>query len=91
MRYNQIHTKSIFEDEHKNILDPKKDPHRSVILKVGDLANKYKCSFGIIQDALNAGIKKELHNIHNCRLDDFKSAESKVIKNLNNDLTYYEN
>lgn len=56
-----------------------------LILKIGDLAEKYKCSLMMVEMALKQGIREELKNIK-----DFKAAKLAALKNINKKLDYYK-
>ena len=55
------------------------------ILKISDLAEKYKCSLGMIEIELKRGI-----NIEMTKGNNFKSAKLVALKNINNNLNYYK-
>ena len=57
----------------------------NLIIKIGDLAEKYECSLGMIEIELRRGIKAEMADE-----EDFMKAKDAALKNLNKSLDYYK-
>jgi hypothetical protein len=74
MRFNDLSIKLIEQVEIENKL----------IINIGALAEKYKCSLGMVEQELKKGIRKEIILSKN-----FKTAKLKALKNINKDLFYY--
>lgn len=74
MRFNDLGIKLVEEAKVENKL----------IIKIGDLAEKYECSLGMVEQELRKGIEKEITVFEN-----FGTAKLKALKNINKDLFYY--
>jgi hypothetical protein len=61
-----------------------------LIITIGELAEKYKCSLNMIELAIKNGIDKELSSNKNYTINEFRIAKKKVLKNINKDLDYYK-
>jgi hypothetical protein len=57
-----------------------------LIIKIGDLAEKYRCSLGMVELELKRGILKEITVFEN-----YGTAKLKALKNINKNLFYYNN
>ena len=65
--------------------DDEKPEEDNLIIDIGNLAEKYECSLGMIEIELRRGIKVEMANE-----DDFMKAKDAALKNLNKSINYYK-